>query len=220
MQAHCGNDFMNPGWRGHQPLQLVNMSGLPIRIAPLFPVAQLSFVRLTQLSDGVYKEGERYMNDDGGPSKWWRDALVRNVVNAYGQDNLPRSVSDRINGVIAAGAFSDEQLVRLLDFRESAVVARFTDGTQFISEFAEKELSSKRRSQVQRALKLGSSPILIGAFLGSLFVFPLTLLHLAIAIAMVASIVVGLGTLLSRHDDDYFIPLKWRQFQSQERPKE
>ncbi|WP_412769037.1 MULTISPECIES: dCTP deaminase [Micromonospora] len=215
--VHCGNDFMNPGWRGHHPLQLVNLSGLPIRIAPLFPVAQLSFVRLTQLSEQVYGEGERYMHDDGGPSKWWRDSLVRDVVSAYGQDNLPRSVSDRINGVIANGAFSDEQLVRMLAFRESVTVSRFTSGSDFISEFAERELARKRRRQKWRVIKLGAPPLLFGATLGSLFERPYDWLHLGLAVATLVSFAIGLHELLTHRDEDLFLPQQWLEYEEQER---
>ncbi|MFC3495940.1 dCTP deaminase [Glycomyces rhizosphaerae] len=217
--VHCGNDFMNPGWRGHHPLQLVNLSGLPIRIAPLFPVAQLCFVTLTQPSSRIYGEGERYMHDDGGPSKWWRDALVQEVVDAYGQDNLPRSVSDYINQAIADGLFSDEQLIRLLEFRESVAVSRFTSGSDFLGEFAEKERNARKRRQVWRGIKLGSLPILLGASLGLLSVQPYGWLHFGFILATVLSLLFASHEIFAQQSEDFFLPQDWRAYKNQEQAK-
>ncbi len=177
---HCGNDFINPGWRGQHPLQLVNLSGLPIRIAPLFPVAQLSFVQLSQPSRKIYGPGDRYWHDDGGPSKWWRDELVRELVARHGQDNLPRAVSDQLNEAIRAESFTDDQLSRLIDFRDSLNPSRFTTAEDLLDAFARVEKRTARRRAFIRGLVLAAAALLWGTVAASAFVLPYGWLHLVV----------------------------------------
>lgn len=185
---HCGNDFINPGWRGQHPLQLVNLSGLPIRIAPLFPVAQLTFVQLTQDSDQVYGPGERYWHDDGGPSKWWRDEIVRELVDRHGQDNLPRAVSDQLNQAIRDELFTDEQLLRLVSFRDSLAPSRFTTGADLLTAFARREQSLHRRRRFLRTTIVAVSGLLWTTAAASLFAQPYGWLHVvSFALALLSS---------------------------------
>lgn len=174
LQVHCGADFINPGWRGRHPLQLVNLSGLPIRIAPLFPVAQLSFVRLSSRSQREYSEADRYMYDDGGPSKWWQDAIVKKLVSRYGQDSMPHPVSLKVNSVIADGEFSDEQLERLLKFREKRRASSFESGDDFIRAFAESEKKKYQNWSVLTKGILALEGIFFAASLGELLIYSLS----------------------------------------------
>ena len=200
---HCGSDFLNPGFRGRQPLQLVNLSGLPIRLAPFFPVAQLSFVQLTSPSEQLYGEGDRYWHDDGGPSKWWQDGVVKRIIGAYGQDNLPRPVSDGVNAVIREGAFTDDQLVRLLDYRGSTQVAGLTSGDDFIDGFAQAESSRARRFSAWTSIGIAATPVLASAFVGSLFT-PWSTLHWALFGLLVGAVAVGIGSFIRRSNAPTF----------------
>lgn len=184
---HCGNDFINPGWRGQHPLQLVNLSGLPIRIAPLFPVAQLTFVQLTQDSDQRYGPGERYWHDDGGPSKWWRDELVRELVDRHGQDNLPRAVSNQLNQAIRDELFTDDQLLRLVSFRDSLAPSRFTTGVDLLTEFARREGRSHKLRRFSRTTMAAVSGLLWTTAIASLFAQPYGWLHVVFFVLSVLS---------------------------------
>ncbi len=61
------------------PLQLYNAGEYPIVITPYLPLCQLMLIPLSGLPERSYGEPElesKYINDDGGPSLWWRDRLV------------------------------------------------------------------------------------------------------------------------------------------------
>jgi deoxycytidine triphosphate deaminase len=72
--------FINPGWRGRMPLQLVNLSPNAIRLVAGLPICQVRFVKLTDLAERPYGHEDlqsKYVNDDGGPSYWWRDKRIK-----------------------------------------------------------------------------------------------------------------------------------------------
>src|SRR5205085_4347843 len=82
LAVHCSADFINPGYRGHMPLQLINFSRSSIRVFPLIPICQLILVRLSSTPTRVYGDRElssKYMDDDGGPSYWWRDKRIKSL---------------------------------------------------------------------------------------------------------------------------------------------
>lgn len=209
---HCGNDFMNPGWRGHQPLQLVNLSGLPIRIGPLFPVAQVSFVPLTSLSAKIYQNTDSYMNDDGGPSKWWRDTAVKRLIEDHGQDNLPRPVSDVINRYIRFGLFSDFQLQRLITFRDSARVDSYTDGHVFLEKFAFLEQQERTRRRFQKYAVTVIFPLLAVPIGNTIWESPYNIKSLALGFALILLIALWVQQVTTDIDDsDYFLPTDWNK---------
>ncbi len=74
------SSFINPGWRGHMPLMLVNHSPFRIRIHPYLGIVQLCFITLTSEPSrpyGAQALGSKYIDDDGGPSKFWLDYSIR-----------------------------------------------------------------------------------------------------------------------------------------------
>ena len=82
LSIHCTGDFINPGWDGFMPLQLTNHGTLPIKIAPFFPICQLMVIRLSGTPDRTYGNEtprSKYINDDGGPSLWWRDGRIKEL---------------------------------------------------------------------------------------------------------------------------------------------
>lgn len=215
--VHCGGDFMNPGWRGHQPLQLVNLTGLSIRIMPLISVAQLSFVRLTELSSRLYGVDERYMFDDGGPSKWWRDALVRRLIDEHGEDNLPRPVSVRVNELIRREVFTDDQLERLVHFKENTPTGHFSTGDALIEEFVEVEKKRSTRRRLANVIGGMVAPAVVaGTFLGSLFV-PWGILNWLMLGLLLLSVTGAILVAISRPDNSYFSSSDWRAILAAER---
>ena len=99
LSVHCTGDFLNPGYRGHMPLQLINFSPNPIRIFPYLPICQLMLIPLSSSPEKTYGAAElqsKYMDDDGGPSYWWRDKRIQNLHKLLAQ----RSVEDRIQHIL------------------------------------------------------------------------------------------------------------------------
>src|SRR4051794_14711299 len=80
LMVHCAADFINPGWRGRFPLQLINLGKAPIKLYPGLPICQLLLVKVHGTVARPYGHaelGSLYVEDDGGPSFWWRDRLLR-----------------------------------------------------------------------------------------------------------------------------------------------
>lgn len=68
LMIHCVNGFINPGWRGHMPLQLVNLSQNSFEIFPYVFVCQLCLIKLTSIPTRKYGSPSNiYMNDEGTP---------------------------------------------------------------------------------------------------------------------------------------------------------
>lgn len=92
LAVHASGGFINPGWEGHMPLTLVNHSSASLRLPRLSPVCQLMLVPLSRPPSQDYRaRGGKYLNDDGGPSYWWRDELVRRLDKAGGGGLIGRT---------------------------------------------------------------------------------------------------------------------------------
>jgi deoxycytidine triphosphate deaminase len=75
-------NFINPGWSGRMPLVLVNHSPFPIRIHSYLGLAQVCFIRLSSNPTKTYGHddlGSKYIDDDGGPSRYWKDYTVETL---------------------------------------------------------------------------------------------------------------------------------------------
>lgn len=113
--VHCSGDFINPGWSGFMPLQLFNAGPYPLKVGPFLPVCQLKLVQLSSTparSYGNVALQSKYVNDDGGPSFWWRDQQVQKVRDRLAcvsvTDQIQREITDliRFQRSAAAGAVS------------------------------------------------------------------------------------------------------------------
>jgi hypothetical protein len=73
------SNLINPGWSGHMPLIIFNQSPFDIILHPYIGVVQLCLVELSQDAEKPYGSsgiGSKYIEDDGGPSKYWLDKTV------------------------------------------------------------------------------------------------------------------------------------------------
>lgn len=116
LSIHCTGDFINPGWRGKMPLQLVNHGRVPIILGPYIDICQLLIVKTTSESQKAYGSDElssKYMNEDGEPSRLWMDARLKRLREAYGRANLP----DHIH----------KEFARVLGKKDVRILDRFTD---------------------------------------------------------------------------------------------
>jgi deoxycytidine triphosphate deaminase len=128
LQVTASGGFINPGWRGRMPLQLANLSPNPIRLVPGLPICQVHFVRLTDLPEKPYGHPDldsKYMQDDGGPSYWWRDKRIKALHERLSE----RLVEARIQ----------HQVERLMGEREPEVIERFE---RFVAALRVHELQS------------------------------------------------------------------------------
>lgn len=79
------SNLINPGWRGHMPLMLINHSPFTVRIFPYLGVVQLCLMNLSREPKnkyGVADIGSKYIDDDGGPSKYWLDYTIETLRNS------------------------------------------------------------------------------------------------------------------------------------------
>lgn len=82
IETSCTNDFINPGYRGRVPLEIINNSKNTIVIYPLTPICQIMLIPLSSSPEGNYGDvrfSSKYQNEDGSPSLWWRDNLMKRI---------------------------------------------------------------------------------------------------------------------------------------------
>src|SRR5580698_456054 len=113
LAVHCTGDFINPGYRGRMPLEIVNFGRSAVRLFPLVPICQLIFIRLSSEPEVIYGEdlSSKYMDDDGGPSYWWRDKRIRKLHDALGEHDVSERVQD--------------ELLKLMGPRDPELIERF-----------------------------------------------------------------------------------------------
>jgi deoxycytidine triphosphate deaminase len=111
LAIHCTGDFINPGWHGYMPLQLYNASPFPIKVLPYLPIAQLMLIPISSEPERTYGDEElasKYVNDDGGPSYWWRDRSVQALHTKLGKANVPVGIQ---NEVVDLVKFEDAEML-------------------------------------------------------------------------------------------------------------
>ena len=189
LSVHCTGSFINPGWRGHMPLTLINNGPWRLRIPPYLAICQLALVKLSEKPDRVYGEPSlknKYMNDDGGPSYWWRDKTVRNLLNTLGQPDLQPDIQEKLLDRI--GIPEDEILARLEKLIANRPVGTYGNVDDLLQDFAELEDRTRMRDSILRFYGQGAPLLLLGGTIGSLFVHPISFLHIIIWTLLVVSL--------------------------------
>src|SRR5947209_7417415 len=103
LMVNVTGGYINPGWSGHMTLQLLNISPNPIRLMPLTPICQLRIMRLSSEAERPYGSPALqsiYVNDDGGPSYWWRDKRIKLLHAALAERSVEHSVQKEIYDTI------------------------------------------------------------------------------------------------------------------------
>jgi len=159
LSIHCTGDFINPGWQGFMPLQLSNHGPYPLRIAPYFSICQLMLVRLSSEPDRSYGDAElrsKYVNDDGGPSLWWRDGRVEQLQERLGQFNATEAIRQRIVNTVR---FESPEVIERFQRRiDRGRVGKIENADQVLDEFARAE---DRRRLCDRGVR--ALPLLFGS---------------------------------------------------------
>jgi deoxycytidine triphosphate deaminase len=194
LAVHCTGDFINPGWEGFMPLQLVNCGPYPIRITPYVPLCQLMLVRLIEEPERTYGDPElksKYENDEGGPSKWWRDHSIRELQKRLGEvhatERMQREIVDRVRFVDAGVLERFERYVAAQRIGDVENAYDLLDG------FGAKE----DRRRLLDEVAIASVGLFVAADLASLFV-PFGFEHVVLIVFTVISVLVGFGSYVRR----------------------
>jgi len=76
-------DFINPGWRGHMPLIVRNLTKTEMQLRPFTSIVQLCLEPLSSEAQNPYpdqNDRSKYIDDEGGPSEMWQ-TLCREGLN-------------------------------------------------------------------------------------------------------------------------------------------
>lgn len=90
ISIHCTGDFINPGYKGYMPMQLINHNPFPVRVYPFVSMAQLTFSLVSSEPDISYQNlpSSIYKFDDvddatnrGSLSFWFRDFEIKRIAH-------------------------------------------------------------------------------------------------------------------------------------------
>ena len=175
---HCTGDYINPGYRGRMPIELFNFGLNAIKIFPYIPICQLMLVQLSGTPDrlyGVVELQSKYMNDDGGPSYWWRDKRIRKLQEAFQLKNVDLTIQ--------------EDIMRQIGIQEPEIIERFEkvifrlrepqkeNADALLEHFAQKENATRERDKCKQGFAKALFPLLASAGVGIFFIKPVTALH-------------------------------------------
>lgn len=155
LSTGCNCDLINPGYKGFVPLELVNCTNNVIRIRPYLPLCQ---VFLMQVAGVIHDYGSerfesKYNDDDGGPSVWWRDSLVKKVA---------RNIT-----FAQVGEYSMEEIRKKFDFIDDEGLQRFdrlldsnstNSAEAFLEKFQKSEASKEKWYKIRRGISLWCFP--------------------------------------------------------------
>lgn len=174
---HCTGEFINPGYRGHMPLELFNYSPNPIKIFSYIPICQVMLIRLTSTPSRFYGEEElhsMYMDDDGGPSYWWRDKRIRSLQDSFSDKNVELFVQERILRKI--GVQEPDIIERFEAFVERNPEISNENAELLIEEFGRYEDKLRSKDKVLGVISLAALPTMAGISLSIAF-SPISFLH-------------------------------------------
>ena len=198
LSVHCTGDFINPGWQGFMPLQLANVGPYALRIAPYFSICQLMIIPLASAPERSYGDAElrsKYINDEGGPSLWWRDARVEQLQERLGQANAHEAIQQEI--VDRVRFQSTEVLARFQQDVDKGRVGKIENADQVLDEFAQRE---DRRRLIDTAV-MGLPLLFAGGVVASVFVSFGTWTVVLIVLTIVS--LVAAFVAYERRDDGY-----------------
>jgi deoxycytidine triphosphate deaminase len=152
LSVHCTADFINPGWRGRMPLELVNVGRHTLQLFPLLPIGQVMFIRLSSRPQRLYGElslFSKYMNDDGGPSYWWRDKRIQQLHVALAEHDATERVQREILDFI--GPREPELIERFEKMIRRLRREDLTNSSDLLDRFARREDRLRLLTQVGRS---------------------------------------------------------------------
>jgi deoxycytidine triphosphate deaminase len=105
ISIHCTGDYINPGYQGHMPIQIVNNSPIPIKIYPYLSIAQLVLYFLYSEPDISYQSlpntiynSERCNTQ--GLSLWYRDQKIDDLAYKITGKRFSRNAEEKIRNIV------------------------------------------------------------------------------------------------------------------------
>lgn len=161
LSTACNCDLINPGYEGHVPLELTNTTPNTFRIRPYFPLCQVFVMPLHGGADESYNDDKyesKYMDDKGGPSVWWRDALVKKISSKVFTNQVSDAAIERLRDQFEE--IDDDGLYRVEKLLESK---SWASSDHFLTEFVKGE---RRRRNFYR-VRTGLAGLLSTGMLGA-----------------------------------------------------
>jgi len=159
----CNCDLINPGYEGYVPLEITNTTPNTFLIHPYLPLCQIFIMELSGDIDSSYsseKYKSKYMDDDGGPSVWWRDELVlkisKQVLKTQISNNAIDELRDKFENI------DDNGLYRLEQFIESK---QFDNSEELLNGFKGSENKRHKWYRNRRTVSLWAFPTFVVLFL-------------------------------------------------------
>lgn len=170
IMIHCTGGYINPGYRGQMPLEIVNFSPNSIRIFPYLPICQLVLVKLSETSQreyGVAELGSKYMDDDGGPSYWWRDKYISKLQETFKSKDISLKIQDEI---MRKMGIQEVEVLERLEQEVERFPDKYKDNAESLLEFfSEKEDALRRKNKLITGISMAAFPILASVVLGTVF---------------------------------------------------
>lgn len=170
LSIHCTGDFINPGYRGHVPLQLFNLSPNTIKIYPYIPIGQLMLVQISSLPSRLYGQEElqsKYLDDDGGPSYWWRDKRIRKLQTTFREVDVSIQIQEAILERI--GMQEPEIVERFERFIGKTRLSKIDNADTLIEQFVRSEDRLKLKDKLVKGICFALFPILASASIGAVY---------------------------------------------------
>lgn len=170
IETSCTNDFINPGYRGRIPLEIINNSKNTITIYALTPICQIMLIPLSSIPDGCYGDEQfssKYQDEDGSPSLWWRDNLMKKIENNLTAMDYSAQIINDLSSHLTN--MEDNCLDRFHKYITNIPGKRITTSTEIMQNFVKRE---KLIHNIKKYLKI------ITPSLGSIFFgFAITLFN-------------------------------------------
>lgn len=212
---HCTGDFINPGYQGHMALQLINFSKAILRLYPGMPICQLALVGLGEIPErkyGVSGLQSKYINDDGGPSYWWRDRIVRRLLDQLREKDYALAVQMQMLELV--GGVDVEVIDRLEEYVRKRRSIEVDSADSVLDGFARVEDKARIRDLFVRRVPVGGLVVLLGVSLSIVFVMPFDIGHW-IVWSLTTLTAAGAAWSISRHEPSWFTTEKLAELRSQ-----
>lgn len=105
ISIHCTGDYINPGYKGHMPIQIVNHSPISVKIYPYLKLAQLVFYGLSSQPDINYQSSPNTIYnsnncDTEGLSLWFIDRDIEKLAYRISGKKFAQDTEDRLKNLI------------------------------------------------------------------------------------------------------------------------
>jgi len=144
-----GSDFINPGYRGHMTLQLVNHGQNNIKIYPFIPICQMMLVKLSSVPSRLYGVQElqsKYSDDDGGPSYWWRDKRIKALQDVFHRRSVTLGIQENVLETI--GVQEPEIIERFEKYAEKQPAHTLSNPDQLLQLFYRSEEKKEKIEKI------------------------------------------------------------------------